>query len=227
MSPMRAVTGNQNVAVYACRCALAALTLLALPVSARAEHAVVVFGSAVKPDGTASPRLLRRLETALDVARLRSASMVVVSGGKSAGQAEGPYMASWLRRRGVAPDRLLVDAHARHTGENAQLVVPLLKRAKVSSVTLVTERFHMRRARMHLRSELRFAGMGDVKVQCHAAPDRLKGLARVGAWCRESAKILRDISFKIRDRLVPPALRHRHLHRHRRPLARQGLASRR
>lgn len=183
------------------------LVLLITP--ARAEHAVVVFGSAVKPDGTASARLLRRLETALDVARARTASKVVVSGGKSAGQAEGPFMATWLRRRGVAPGRLLVDAHARHTGENAQLVVPLLKRARVSSVTLVTERFHMRRARMHLRSELRTAGMGDVKVECHAAPDGLKGLARIGAWCRESAKIVRDMGFKLRDRLVRPALRHR------------------
>lgn len=197
---------------------MVALTLLALKVTpARADsaHAVVVFGSAVRPDGTASVRLLRRLETALDVARVHAASKVVVSGGKSMGQAEGPFMATWLRRRGVAPSRLLVDAHARHTGENAQFVIPLLKGARVSSITLVTERFHMRRARMHLRSELRFAGMGDVKVQCQAAPDGLKGLARVGAWCRESAKILRDTGFKIRDRLVRPALRHRHRHRRR------------
>jgi len=171
--------------------------LLANAPAALAERAIVVFGSAVTPDGTPSDSLLRRLDTALTLARRDRVARVVVTGGSVAGpRAEGPFMARWLRKRGVAPNRIMVEPRARHTGENASLVVPMLKRARADKVTLVTERYHMRRARFHMRNALRDQGMLGTKLLTHPAPDGRRGLARLSGWIKESAKITRDAGFR-------------------------------
>lgn len=177
---------------------LAGVCLLAWVPAALAERAIVVFGSAVRPDGTPSPSLLRRLDTALSLARRDRHVPIVVTGGSVAGpRAEGPFMARWLRNRGVKPGRILVESRARHTGENASLSVPLLRRAGVNAVTLITERHHMRRARFHMRAALCDGGMGCVKITPHAAPDGRRGLTRVSGWFKESAKITRDLGFRV------------------------------
>jgi uncharacterized SAM-binding protein YcdF (DUF218 family) len=185
-----------------CSLALAALVVGGTP--ARAERAVVVFGSAVRPDGRPSPSLLRRLQTTLGEARRDPGARIVVSGGTAAGRAEGPFMARWLTDRGVRPDRLLVESRARHTGENADLVVPLLGGAGIDRVTLVTERFHMRRARYHLRAALREQGLGRVGVGTCPAPDGLRGARRLRRWFKESAKIVRDASLRCWRRVRRP-----------------------
>jgi len=182
-----------------------ALGLLLPPLAARAERALVVFGAGVRPDGTPSASMLRRLETALDLARVDPKARLVVSGGSVVSPiTEGPAMARWLVRRGISPGRILVESRARHTGENADLVVPLLRRAGASAVTVVTERYHARRARFHMRAALREAGMGQLPVAAHPAPDGLRGLARVGAWMRESAKIVRDSGIRLYHRVARP-----------------------
>jgi uncharacterized SAM-binding protein YcdF (DUF218 family) len=186
-----------------------ALALVLLPLAARAERALVVFGSGVTPEGAPSRPTLRRLETALELARQDPRAPIVVTGGAVVnGTSEGPAMARWLVRRGVSPGRILVESRARHTGENADFAVPLLRRAGASAVTVVTERYHARRARFHMRAALREAGMGKLPVTAHPAPDNLRGLARVGAWMRESAKIVRDSGLRLyRARRRPaPAL---------------------
>jgi len=47
-----------------------------------------------------------------------------------------------------------------------------------------------------------------VQVGTTAAPDGLRGLARVGRWFQESAKIVRDARFRLRDRVLVAAATH-------------------
>ena len=176
---------------------LAGICLLVQAPLSRADRAIVVFGSAVNTDGTPSPSLLRRLDTALSLARRDDHARVVVSGGSVVGpRAEGPFMARWLASRGVAPKRIIVESRARHTGENASLVVPLLKKARANSVILVTEQYHMRRARFHMRAALKDHGMRRVEVRPCPAPDGRRGLTRLSGWIKESSKIVRDAGFR-------------------------------
>jgi uncharacterized SAM-binding protein YcdF (DUF218 family) len=183
------------------RSLLVALLALLAPSIAAADQpsrALVVFGSAVRADGSPSPSLLRRLRTTLSEARRDLGALIVVSGGSSAGPAEGPFMARWLEERGVDPRRVLVEGRARHTGENADLSAPLLARAGVRSVTVVTERFHVRRASFHMRAALRSLGLGNLELGARAAPDGLRGLRRVGRFLTETAKIARDAALRLR-----------------------------
>jgi uncharacterized SAM-binding protein YcdF (DUF218 family) len=178
---------------------LVALTLATSPVSAR--EALVVFGAATRPDGTPSPPLLRRLEQAAKLAKSRPQALVVVSGGAVKGPAEGRVMARWLRQHGIAKARIVVEPRARHTGENADFVAPLLRGQGVHRVTLVTERYHARRARFHLRWALRALGgaLGKVPVKSSPADDGLRGWARARRWLRETAKIVRDVPSRWRS----------------------------
>jgi uncharacterized SAM-binding protein YcdF (DUF218 family) len=178
----------------------ALLLLCALCFSARAQRALVVFGSAVRSDGTPSRQLVRRLQSTLNLAREDPAARIVVTGGTVTSRVpEGRVMARWLEKRGVDLRRIVVEPRARHTGENAELAVPLLRKIGATDVTVVTSRYHTRRAGYHMRAALRDAGLS-TRVSVHAAPDGLRGLGRLKAWWRESFKIARDAGFRLRRR---------------------------
>lgn len=178
---------------------LIALSLVAQPVSAR--EALVVFGAATRPDGTPSLPLLRRLEQAARLAKARPKALVVVSGGGVKGPAEGPIMARWLRERGISARRIVVEPEARHTGENADFSARLLQGRGVDRVTLVTDRFHLRRARFHLRWALRALGGALGRAPLRGAPsdDGLRGWSRLRSWLRETRKIVRDLPSRWRS----------------------------
>ena len=180
----------------------------AVTAPAAADRALVVFGSSVRPDGKPSPSLLRRLQRTLIEARRDRSATIVVSGGTAAGRAEGPFMARWLTERGVDRRRLRIEPRARHTGENADLSVPLIKRAGADRVTVITERFHARRARFHMRAALKEQGLGAVKVDACAAPDGLRGVKRLQRWFKESTKIARDAGFRGWKRVKRGVSRH-------------------
>jgi uncharacterized SAM-binding protein YcdF (DUF218 family) len=100
------------------------------------------------------------------------------------GPCEADVMAGWLRERGVASERLVLEREARSTAENARLVAPLL--LGVARVTLVTERFHMLRSLWLLRRALG----PEVRVEAAPAADALGALARVAVGCRELVSLM-------------------------------------
>jgi uncharacterized SAM-binding protein YcdF (DUF218 family) len=199
--------------------ALMICLVCAFAAPAAAERTLVVFGSSVRSDGKPSPSMLRWLQRTLVEARRDRGASIVLSGGTAAGRAEGPFMARWLTERGVDRRRLLIESSARHTGENADLSVPLIKRAGADRVTVVTERFHVRRARFHMRAALKEQGLGALKVDASAAPDGLRGVKRLQRWFKESTKIARDVGFRGWNRVKRGV--NRHLARRRQTRARR------
>jgi uncharacterized SAM-binding protein YcdF (DUF218 family) len=195
---------------------LVAIVLTAMAAAAWAGEAIVVLGTKVEADGRPGPALEKRLEVARELAAKRPGALVIVTGGAVAnGVAEAPAMAKWLRQRGVAGSRLKVESKARHTGENADFVVPMLAKHGVDRITVVTSKFHVPRSLFHFRSALAEQGMkGKVKVAASAAPDGLRGIDRLNKSVSERKAIVRDarkrIARRMRHRLRRPARAAKH-----------------
>lgn len=165
-----------------------------LPVHRRYNHAIVVVGAGLGPGGRLKPGLVSRLETALRATRNSPSAAVVLSGGGRGVAPEADAMARWMLDRGVNPERIVVERASNNTRENAQLTVPVLAALQVKTVTLVSETFHLRRARTLFSMVMRQQGLGHVRLRPVAAPDR----DRVGAR-RESPTPERDLRSQARE----------------------------
>src|SRR5262249_13279391 len=93
--------------------------------------------------------------------RAGAAPVLCFTGGKTRGAvvSEGEVMAASARAAGVPESALLVATEARNTYENAQNLSRILLPAGRDHVALVTQPFHLRRARLHFdRAGFRTAG---------------------------------------------------------------------
>ena len=156
-------------------------------------HAILVFGAAVDPEGGVRGPLARRLRRALAEAAADPEALVIVSGGRVRGRpAEAPIMRDWLVAEGLDVTRIVVEVEARSTRENARHCADLIAARGFRRVTLVTERFHMLRARFFLARALASRDLS-VELRTSAAPDHLDTFQRIGKWVAEIVKLARDL----------------------------------
>ena len=81
-----------------------------------APYLIVILGAAVRPDGKASPALLRRIAGGRALALAHPEAPVVCSGAVGRfGPSEASIMAEVLTAGGVAADRLVLDEESRDT----------------------------------------------------------------------------------------------------------------
>lgn len=116
---------------------------------ARPVDAIVVMGAA-QYDGRPSPQLAARLDHAVTLYRDGLAPIVVVTGGKQAGDrfTEAEASAAYLTERGV-PDGAIVRENAgRTTYESLAAVADLLEARGLERVLIVTDPFHSLRSRL-------------------------------------------------------------------------------
>ncbi len=159
------------------------------------DHAIVVLGCAAEPDGRPSAALVRRLQQARREAERDPKALIIVTGGAVANsQAEGWVMKQWLVDHGVRGSRIRVEDQARFTLDNARRVAPMLARAKVSLVTVVTESFHSRRGTALVARALGQLGLGAVAVRASPAPSVLTGEAMARRQADEALKLERDLA---------------------------------
>lgn len=155
---------------------------------------IVVFGAGTNPHGGLSTNLHRRLETAIGAARRNPSATIIVSGGAVTGPAEGPTMQRWLVGRGIRPTRIIVEALARYTLENANNVAPLLVGLRASEITLVTSAFHMPRSEALLKGALHaVAPAHRFRVRRRPARNSLMGAAARALAVSERDKLVRDL----------------------------------
>ncbi len=113
--------------------------------------AIVIFGAAVRPDGSASATLRRRVEAAFAFGRNRAGTLYVPTGGIGRyGAAEAEVMAGILRRLGVAEDRLLREPTGTDTLSSVRAVTRLLRRWP-GAVYAATSAYHLPRCVLLLR----------------------------------------------------------------------------
>jgi len=129
--------------------------------AAPARPYAIVLGNHVFEDGTPSPELAERLETALAVYQAHRAGKVIVSGLTRGAYDESRAMAAWLRARGVPAGDVVLDGGGHRTAATMADAAVL----GVRTALIVTQGYHLPRS-LYLA---RHAGIDAVGV---AAPSR-------------------------------------------------------
>ena len=120
------------------------------------QPAIIIFGAAVRPDGSASPALRRRVEAAAAFGAGLPGPLYVPTGGQGRhGPAESAVMAALLRERGVSPDRILEEPTGTDTLSSVLACAALLRaRGHAGSgrpVFAATSGYHLPRCLLLLR----------------------------------------------------------------------------
>jgi len=117
----------------------------------------LIFGAAVRPDGSPSGTLKRRVETALRPAGGAKAHFYLCSGGVGrSGPSEAEVMRRLLLDSGVSPEDIIMDNNARDTLDtvrNARRI--LTERGLFGTIVVCTSTYHQPRCVLLLR----FAGL--------------------------------------------------------------------
>ncbi|HEY3898357.1 MAG TPA: YdcF family protein [Chthoniobacter sp.] len=130
---------------------VATLVLVAAGFHDQIAHADValVLGSKVNADGTPSARLRARLDRTLELYQAGYFPTIIVSGGFK-GADEAAVMGDYLRAHGVPPNRLIEDKSGVNTFASAHDTVIIMRRLKFRSVFVISQYFHLPRARLAL-----------------------------------------------------------------------------
>jgi len=113
----------------------------------------IVLGSKVMPDGTPSARLRARLDKADELFRKGMFKYVIVSGGTGKeGRSEARAMADYLAgEKNVPREAIIIDEYGNTTQATAQNSAGIMKERGLTSAVVVTQYFHITRARYALR----------------------------------------------------------------------------
>ena len=122
----------------------------------RHADAIVLLGAPMYRDGTLSPQADERVRVGVDLFRAGLASVICIVGGHcprdhddTLAEAEG--MARLVRALGVPEAAIRVDRCSTSTVTNAARAAAILLPEGRRRVWLVTQPFHLRRARFHFR----------------------------------------------------------------------------
>jgi uncharacterized SAM-binding protein YcdF (DUF218 family) len=156
--------------------------------------AIVVLGSA-QYNGRPSPVLKARLDRALQAYEDGLAPYIVVTGGKAEGdvytEAEAGF--NYLLDQGVPDTAVLFETHGQNTWESMQGVAVVLEREGLTRVLLVSDGFHLFRAKL-MANEL---GLSSTAVASSESPIRKNSFDEFFYVLREAAA---TIFFVVRDR---------------------------
>ena len=113
----------------------------------------IIFGAAVRADGTPSGTLLRRVEGAVAAAAGDPGARFMPTGGRGAsGHVEAEVMRALLIAQGIDPARIVPESEGRDTLESVRLCDALLRRlGQVDVVVPCTSRYHLPRCTLLLR----------------------------------------------------------------------------
>jgi len=117
----------------------------------RVADAVVVLGARLTPEGRPTLSLRRRVELGIALHRAGAAPLLLLTGGGERGRPEALAMAEAARAAGVPEAALLVEPRSANTFENAVESAALLRARGLRRVLLVSERYHLFRARLLFR----------------------------------------------------------------------------
>jgi uncharacterized SAM-binding protein YcdF (DUF218 family) len=112
----------------------------------------VIFGAAVRPDGTPGMTLRRRVETALRLAQSQSNSIFLATGGVGRhGPAEAQVIFDLLVARGIDPARILIEDRASDTLESVLFCDEILRRHGLSEIVTCSSGYHAPRCALLFR----------------------------------------------------------------------------
>ena len=173
--------------------------------------AIVILGAPIRADGTLSPQADERVRVGVDLYRAGLAEVIAVVGGHcprghddTPAEAEG--MARLVRALGVPERALRVDRLSTSTVTNAARAAAILLPEGRRRVWLVTQPFHLRRARFHFR-RAGFEPHGwhiDASIQYRRPDLALRWIGReYAAWALALARAAAAPSAKTTDHESP------------------------
>lgn len=136
-----------------CLCVLsgAALVVAGLLAKPQSADVAIVLGNTVYRDGSPSPRLAARLDSAIQCYRQGQCGLIFVSGGvDAAGVDEAVAMRTYLIRHGVAQDKIAVDSNGVDTWSTARHASTFMREHGLSRALVVTQYFHLPRVMLAL-----------------------------------------------------------------------------
>jgi uncharacterized SAM-binding protein YcdF (DUF218 family) len=120
---------------------------------AQAAAIIIIFGAAVRPDGSPSPALRRRVDAASRFGATLPAPHYMPTGAQGRfGPAESTVMSALLRDRGVSPGRITEEPTGTDTFSSVLACAALLRaRGHAGPVFAATSGFHLPRCLLLLR----------------------------------------------------------------------------
>ena len=116
----------------------------------RADHAFVVLGYALNPDGSLNQEAMGRCDVAYESAMKYPNSLIFVTGGGTAKNnknvTEGGQMKEYLVNiKGLDESRIVLEAKAMNTVQNIIYTIEKLVEHHIKTITVITSDYHIRR----------------------------------------------------------------------------------
>jgi len=112
---------------------------------------IVIFGAVVRPDGSPSAALLRRIGYGLEASRDWPDAPILCSGGACRpGRSEAAIMAEALLDAGVAQARLILDEASLTTADNVEAAAAQARAGGHPFVVACSDGYHLPRVRLLL-----------------------------------------------------------------------------
>jgi len=116
---------------------------------ARPKRAILILGAAVWPGGRPSPTMARRTQEAARQWHAGAASAVIPCGGVGRHKpSEAEVMKRLLVEAGVSEEVIHPEARSTSTATNIAFARPILETLGVSEVLIVSDAYHLPRARL-------------------------------------------------------------------------------
>lgn len=124
-----------------------------------ANHAFVVLGYALNPDGSINQEAMGRCDVAYESAIKYPNSFIFLTGGGTAKEnkdvTEGGQMKEYLVNvKGLDEKRIILETKAMDTIENAKNTIEKLTEYNIKSITVITSDYHIRRANLLFKGEI-------------------------------------------------------------------------
>ena len=119
--------------------------------TADTQSPLIVLGCQVRPGGTPSLMLSRRIDAAYDYLTANPEAVAILCGGQGSDEdmAEAQCMYNILTQKGIAPGRLFVEDSSVNTDENIRNATEIIEKNGLSKeVAVATSDFHQKRAAM-------------------------------------------------------------------------------
>lgn len=116
--------------------------------TAKTAGAIVVLGARVREDGSPSPTLRARAAQGAALYKRGLAPIIVFSGGIGVyAPSEASVAAKVAQSNGVPAENCVLEENSHSTRENARFTAQLLRARGISEVIVVSDPYHLRRAR--------------------------------------------------------------------------------
>jgi vancomycin permeability regulator SanA len=113
------------------------------------DHLIVILGAAVRPDGRASPALIRRIKGGFRLAEAHSEALVFCSGGVGRyGPSEASIMAERLTAMGLPAERLVLDEDSLDTLQTVVAATRFIRAHELPGAIVCTDSYHTPRTRL-------------------------------------------------------------------------------